>query len=88
MAKGIRDIVIDTVMDAYVQWRQESAEVESAYRRWTAASSPDTALAFAAYVAALDREHRASVSYAQLMERNTVHSTSERWRGLQLRDAA
>jgi hypothetical protein len=88
MGKSIRDIVIDEVMDAYVEWRQESAGVESAYERWSTAPPSDTALAFAAYVAALDREARASILYAEVMQRNSMLCRSERWVGVQLRDAA
>jgi hypothetical protein len=72
MGHGILDHVIDDVMDAYVEWREESAEVEHAYRRWSVAKPPDGALAFAAYVAALDREDRASNSYAEVIRRAVV----------------
>jgi hypothetical protein len=72
MGNGILDNVIDDVMDAYVEWREESAEVEYAYHRWSVAPPPDAALAFAAYVAALDREDRASMSYAQVIRRAVV----------------
>ena len=63
-----RDILIDDAVDAYVDWREQSAAVEAAYRRWTISDRSDTALAFAAYVAALDREERASSFYARILE--------------------
>jgi hypothetical protein len=69
MGKAIFDNVIDDVMDAYVEWREECAEVEYAYGRWSTAPPADAALAFAAYVAALDREDRASTSYAEVSRR-------------------
>ncbi|HTE63569.1 MAG TPA: hypothetical protein VK631_24650 [Solirubrobacteraceae bacterium] len=69
MGKGLLDTVIDDVMDAYVEWREECAEVEVAYLRWSIASPTDALLAFAAYVAALDREDRASSSYAEVIQR-------------------
>jgi uncharacterized membrane protein YgcG len=69
MHKRIRDLVIDDLMETYVDWREASAEVESAHRRWSIAPSPDTALAFAAYVAALDREELASILYAAVVRR-------------------
>jgi hypothetical protein len=88
MGKGIRDTVIDDVMDAYVDWRQESAEVESAYQRWSTAAPPDTALAYAAYVAALDREDRASNFFARVTRHAVAVRRDDRRRGARLRDAA
>jgi hypothetical protein len=72
MRKRIRDSLIDDVMDAYVDWRQESAAVDSAYRRWSIAASTDPARAFADYVAALDREELAAMAYEHVMRRTTV----------------
>jgi hypothetical protein len=63
-----RDILIDDAVDAYVDWREQSAAVEAAYRRWTVSERGESALAFAAYVAALDREERASSFYARILE--------------------
>jgi hypothetical protein len=87
MGNDIRDTVIDDVMDAYVEWRQESAEVERAYQRWSTAAPADTALAFAAYVAALDREDRASIFFAQVVRRAVVLRDGDRLRA-SLREAA
>jgi hypothetical protein len=56
-------------MDAYVEWREECHRVWEAYQRWLSAVQPDTAFAFQVYVAALDREERASEVYAGLMGR-------------------
>ena len=83
-----RDSLFDDVLGAYVAWRQQCAEVESAYRRWSIARSTETAPAFAAYAAALDREELASISYAQAIQRTTVPDRGARRRGRQLRDAA
>jgi hypothetical protein len=69
MRNGVRDRLIDDVMDAYVIWRQDSAAVEFAYRRWSVVSSTDPASAFDAYAEALDREELASISYAQVIRR-------------------
>jgi hypothetical protein len=80
MRNGVRDKLIDDVMDAYVEWRQESAKVESAYRRWSIARLADPARAFAEYVAALDREELASISYAQIIRRTVVMLTRDRRR--------
>lgn len=56
--------LVDEVIDAYVDWREECAEVQDAYRRWTQASVADAELAFSGYRAALDREESASRAYA------------------------
>lgn len=56
--------LVDEVIDAYVDWREECIFVWDAYRRWSGASRDDAVLAFAAYAAALDREERASAFYA------------------------
>jgi hypothetical protein len=72
MRKRARDKLIDRVMDAYVDWRQESAQVDLAYRRWSMAAASDPADAFAEYAAALDREEIASRSYARIIRRTTV----------------
>jgi hypothetical protein len=57
--------LIDAAVDSYVGWREESAAVRRAYRRWAGAARRDRPDAFAAYVAALDREERAGTRYAQ-----------------------
>jgi hypothetical protein len=80
MRNGVRDKLIDEVMDAYVEWRQESAKVESAYRRWSIARLTDPARAFAEYAAALDREELASMSYAQVIRRTILMLARDRRR--------
>jgi len=59
--------LIDAAVDSYVDWREESAAVRRAYRRWAGAVRSDRAGAFAAYVAALDQEERAGARYAQVV---------------------
>jgi hypothetical protein len=56
--------LVDELIDAYIDWREESASVRDAYRRWTQASAADAELAFSGYRAALDREESASRAYA------------------------
>jgi hypothetical protein len=56
-------------MLGYVEWREESAAVQSAYDRWSSADREDTVCAHAAYRAALDREEAAATFYAVLIER-------------------
>jgi hypothetical protein len=80
MRKLINATVIDDLIDAYVDWGEESAEVEYAYRRWSVTPSPGAALAFAAYAAALDREELASIRYARLVRRAFVLLARDRRR--------
>jgi hypothetical protein len=56
-------------MDAYLDWREECFAVSDAYGWWAAAGPADAGLAFRGYVAALDREERASEVYADLILR-------------------
>ncbi len=56
--------LIDRLLEFYCAWREECAEVHAAYQRFSDASVPDRALAYAAYVAALDREDAAALMYA------------------------
>lgn len=58
-----RSTLVDAMMDRYVDWREESNAVESAYRRWTESAARDRRFTFLAYSAALDREERASDLY-------------------------
>jgi hypothetical protein len=88
MSQGIHHSLIDDVMDAYIAWREESAAVESAYLRWKSALSLDAACAHAAYVAALDREERASTDYAEVLRRSTQAHARDARRSDWLRDAA
>jgi hypothetical protein len=55
--------LVDEALDAYVDWREESAAVWDAYQRWARASDEDGGLAFSGYRAALDREESASRVY-------------------------
>src|SRR4051812_50204805 len=59
--------LIDAAVDSYVDWREESAAVPRAYRRWAGAVRSDRARALAAYVAALDQEERAGAPHAQVL---------------------
>jgi hypothetical protein len=79
MNKASAHTLIDDLMNAYQGWCEASAAVDSAYQRWSIASSPDAAEAFAAYVAALDREERASAEYARLFARGRFARARELW---------
>ena len=59
--------LIDALIQHYVSWREECAAVASSYENWSRAERDDRALAFSAYVAALDREELAAESYRRLI---------------------
>ena len=61
--------LIDDVVDAYVDWREQCQRVWLAYHAWSSAVPKDGRLRFAAYVEELDREHRASDVYATTIAR-------------------
>lgn len=61
--------VVDSAIDAYVCWREESTDAREAYRRWSGAGKADRQLASCAYVAALDREEIAASVYARAVRR-------------------
>jgi hypothetical protein len=60
--------LVDEAIGAYVDWREECAEVRGAYESWVTAPIVDAACAFSAYRAAHDREEWASRAYADLVE--------------------
>ena len=61
-----RDDLVDRLMlmSLYCEWRNECAEVTAASDRFSHGPLPERAVAFAAYVAALDREQCAADAYA------------------------
>ena len=62
-AEAARERLIDEAFRHYLDWRDECAAVAAAYRNWASTAAAESALLFAAYVAALDREERAAVQY-------------------------
>jgi hypothetical protein len=59
---------IDELLERYVCSREECHEVRLAYQRWADSERGESALAYAAYVAALDREEHAARTYADHIE--------------------
>jgi hypothetical protein len=59
----VRDRLADKAFQLYLDWRDECAAVDAAYRRWRHAARTESVFAFAAYTAALDREECAAVHY-------------------------
>lgn len=60
---------LDEVLAAYSAWKCECAAVRTAYARWARGATRDAWFAFAAYLAALDREEQAAAVYAGLLPR-------------------
>jgi len=59
--------LLDDAFDAYLEWRDESAEVWHAYRRWSGAPAREARRKFFAYRAALEREEHAARVYGRLL---------------------
>jgi hypothetical protein len=59
---------MDKAFDAYLEWRDRSEAVQTTYSMWTAASCETAAIAFRAYVVALDREENAANRYTAIIE--------------------
>jgi hypothetical protein len=60
---------IEALVERYVYWREHCTVVREAYRRWAASGHGQRAIAYAGYLAALDREEHAARSYANQVER-------------------
>jgi hypothetical protein len=61
--------LIDDAFDAYIEWRDASAEVWRTYERWNGAPAPEARRNFWAYRAALEREEHAARVYVLLVAR-------------------
>jgi hypothetical protein len=66
---GQRRRLVDQAIEAYVEWREQCSAVWVAYSYWEGASRSDAARWHAAYLAALDREERASEQYGRVIRR-------------------
>jgi hypothetical protein len=62
-------VLIDDAFDAYLDWRDESAEVWHAYKRWKGAPAREARRKYWAYRAALEREEHAARVYGGLASR-------------------
>ena len=63
--------LLDSVLQRYIDWREQAASVQTAYENSRDATAADCIGAFAVYTAALDREELASQLYADLYARAT-----------------
>jgi hypothetical protein len=71
-------------MDAYLAWRDECSAATDAYHRWVDAHEANAALAWRAYEVARDREARASMRYADVVQRVADFDTADRELGSDL----
>jgi hypothetical protein len=75
---------IDELVECYVSWREECHAVGMAHERWVDSTRDEGRLAYAAYVAALDREEQAARTYAAHVERLRISGESELGHSVQL----
>jgi hypothetical protein len=62
-----REQLTDRAFQHYLEWRDETSTLEHAYETWVKAARPERPFAFAAYMAALDREEHAAGLYEAAM---------------------
>jgi hypothetical protein len=58
-------MLLDDLLDGYVDWRDSARAAADAYRRWSVASLAERTLRFAAYTATLDQEQKTAAAYAE-----------------------
>jgi hypothetical protein len=66
-------MMLDDLLERYIDWRESATAVADAYARWSFASGPERALLFAAYTATLDQEQKTTAAYAEAV------TDVERW---------
>jgi hypothetical protein len=74
-------MLLDDLLEVYVDWRESSRAVADAYLRWSFASTPERPLRFAAYTATLDQEQKTAAAYAEAvtdLERRLNRPESDR----------
>jgi hypothetical protein len=77
MRKRTETRLVDTMIGAYVDWREACRLVHVAYRSWASATGSRARGAFWRYNAALDAEERAAEVYAGLVRRVGRPATSD-----------
>ena len=68
LAGFLHERLVDEAFERYLEWRDECATLDAAYRNWSNAPACDGTFAFAAYSAALEREERAAAQYRALID--------------------
>ena len=71
----VDDAVVSTVQ-AYMTWLEERDAVRDCYERWAGGSSWGAALAFGAFMDALDREERASQVYEMVIRAGATDASA------------
>jgi hypothetical protein len=61
-------MMLDDVVEKYVDWRESARAVADASARWSCMSRPEGALRFSAYTAALDQEQNSAEAYARAVK--------------------
>lgn len=64
-----RKRLVDTLVEAYVGWREACARVEDTYRDWAIEPGSRDQIGFELYMAALDAEEHAAEIYGRLARR-------------------
>jgi hypothetical protein len=60
---------VDVLLERYVHWREECITVRHNYQAWNDSDRDQRSLAYAGYLAALEREEQAARAYADQIER-------------------
>ena len=68
-ASAIDRRMIDELLERYISWREECYAVRLAYQCWAESGRRGRRLAYAGYLAALDREEQAARTYAGHVDR-------------------
>ena len=55
------------MLDRYVEWREDAADVGAAYGGWSGAPAREREWRFLVYMAALEQEESAATSYAAVV---------------------
>jgi hypothetical protein len=77
MRKRTETRLVDTMIGAYVDWREACRLVHDAYRSWASATGAGARVAFWRYTSALDAEESAAEVYASLVRRVGQPATSD-----------
>ncbi|MCW3032342.1 MAG: hypothetical protein JWM60_687 [Solirubrobacterales bacterium] len=72
-----RHRMVETAMDAYFNWREQSTAVSQAYRRWVDSHEADAESAWQEYEAAHAAEDDASLLYLRIAQRTAAAGPSD-----------
>lgn len=72
-------MLVDDLLEGYVDWRESARAVAEAYARWSGAPAPERAVRFGAYTATLDQEQETAAAYAEAVVRLKRCVRRSRW---------